>query len=216
MKRFIHPLLLLVARATEKEFVQMVEYLEAENRILRNTLPKRINVAPAQRATLLKLGVCLGSAIKHVITIVHPRTFARWLSESTSAMKLRKRGRPRTTEEVRELIVTMAQAATSAFRLKPPLKFAPPSAVLRSIPFAPLIGRRQAASSVSRPSPMMPSSCDGHHFDASRHESFVLQRNQEIEPRGPLGRQEPAASTKATPIKSEPASSHGWNTSGAE
>jgi hypothetical protein len=36
MKRFVHPLLMLLARATEKELVQMVEYLKAENRMLRN------------------------------------------------------------------------------------------------------------------------------------------------------------------------------------
>jgi putative transposase len=70
MKRFIHPLLLLVARATEKDLVQMIEYLKAENRILRNKLPKRIEVTPAERAKLIQLGVRLGSAIKQVITIV--------------------------------------------------------------------------------------------------------------------------------------------------
>jgi len=34
MTRFLHPLLLLVARATEKELVRMIEYLKAENRVL--------------------------------------------------------------------------------------------------------------------------------------------------------------------------------------
>ncbi len=71
MKRFVHPLLLLLARVTEKELVQMVEYLKAENRVLWNKLPKRIDVTPAERAKLLKLGVRLGSKIKEVITIVH-------------------------------------------------------------------------------------------------------------------------------------------------
>ena len=75
MKRFIHPLLLLLARATEKELVQTIEYLKTENRMLRNKLPKRIEVTPAERARLLKLGVRLGSKIKEIVTIVHPRTF---------------------------------------------------------------------------------------------------------------------------------------------
>lgn len=35
MKRFVHPLLLILARATEKELVQIVEYLKTENRMLR-------------------------------------------------------------------------------------------------------------------------------------------------------------------------------------
>ena len=71
MKRFVHPLLLLLARATQKELVQMVEYLKAENRMLRSRLPKRIEATPAERAKLLKLGVRLGSKLKEVITIVH-------------------------------------------------------------------------------------------------------------------------------------------------
>jgi hypothetical protein len=61
MKRIIHPLLLLIARATEKDLVLYIEYLKAENRIRRSKLPKRVEVTPAERATLTKLGVRLGS-----------------------------------------------------------------------------------------------------------------------------------------------------------
>ena len=92
MKRFVHPLLLLLARATEKELVQTIEYLKTENRMLRNKLPKRIEVTPAERARLLKLGVRLGSKIKEIVTIVHPRTFARWLSESRSGREAPQAG----------------------------------------------------------------------------------------------------------------------------
>jgi putative transposase len=116
MKRFVHPLLLLLARATEKELVQIVEYLKAENRILRNKLPKRIDVTPAERAKLLKLGMRLGSKIKEVITIVHPRTFAHWLSESKSGVKPRKRGRPRKPEQIRQLIVKIAKETGWGYR----------------------------------------------------------------------------------------------------
>jgi len=48
MAKLLHPLLLLVAQATEKERVRMVEYLKAENRILRSKLPKRIEVTPVE------------------------------------------------------------------------------------------------------------------------------------------------------------------------
>ncbi len=116
MKRFLHPLLLLLARATEKELVQMVEYLRTENRILRSKLPKRIEVTPAERAKLLKLGIRLGSAIKQVITIIHPRTFARWLAESKSGAKPRKRGQPRKPEQVRQLVVEIAKATGWSYR----------------------------------------------------------------------------------------------------
>ncbi len=41
MKKLIHPLLMLIAQATEKELVLYIEYLKAENRILRSKLPKK-------------------------------------------------------------------------------------------------------------------------------------------------------------------------------
>ena len=61
MPSLIHPLLMPIARATEKDLVLYIEYLKAENRILRSKLPKRITVTPAERAKLIKLAV-FGSA----------------------------------------------------------------------------------------------------------------------------------------------------------
>jgi putative transposase len=108
MTRFLHPLLLLLVRATESELVRMIEYLKAENRILRSKLPKRIKVTQAERAGLVKLGMRLGTTINELITIVHPRTFARWICGAKAKGKPRRPGRPRKPEEIRELIVQMA------------------------------------------------------------------------------------------------------------
>lgn len=116
MTQLIHPLLLLIARATEKELVQYVEYLKTPNRILRSKLPKRIKVMPAERARLIKLGSRLGGAINELITIVHPRTFARWISDGQASLKPRKRGRPRKPEEIRNLIVQMASDTGWGYR----------------------------------------------------------------------------------------------------
>lgn len=109
MARLLHPLLLLVARATEKELVRYVEYLKAENRILRGKLPKRITVTLAERAKLVKLGLRLGPAIKKLIAIVHPQSFARWIREMKRGRTPGKAGRPRKPEEIRELILRMAK-----------------------------------------------------------------------------------------------------------
>ena len=49
MSKLLYPLLLLVARATESELAQYVEFLKAENRILRSKLPKRIRVEAWER-----------------------------------------------------------------------------------------------------------------------------------------------------------------------
>jgi len=39
MPRFFHPLIMVLARATESELARYVEYLRAENPILRDELP---------------------------------------------------------------------------------------------------------------------------------------------------------------------------------
>ena len=116
MTRLMHPLLLLLARATENELVLYIEYLKAENRMLRSKLPKRICVTPAERAKLMKLGLRLGSTIKELITIVHPRTFARWISEHKTQRKPKRSGRPRKPEEIRELILQMAKDTGWGYR----------------------------------------------------------------------------------------------------
>ena len=118
MKKLIHPLLLLLAKATEKEATKYIEYLKAENKILRSKLPKRVEVTEAEKATLIKLGQAVGTAIKELISIVHPRTFARWVSEKKSGTDKEKkpRGRPRKPEEVRQMVIDFAKDTGWGFR----------------------------------------------------------------------------------------------------
>ena len=110
------PLAAAPARVTEPEVVRTIEYLKAENRILRSKLPKRVSVTAGERNRLVKLGKKPGTAIKDVITIVHPRTFARWVSGESSGKKPRKAGRPRNPEEIRNLIVQMAKDSGWGYR----------------------------------------------------------------------------------------------------
>jgi putative transposase len=76
-------------------------------------LPKRISVTPEERRRLLKFGIPVGPAIKDLITIVSPRTFARWVSGETKAkrkpQKVPKLGRPRTAEAIRDLILKLGR-----------------------------------------------------------------------------------------------------------
>jgi putative transposase len=60
--------------------------------------------------------VRLGSAIKELITIVHPRTFARWLSEAKTGIQRRKRGRPRKPDEIRQVVIGMATESGWGYR----------------------------------------------------------------------------------------------------
>lgn len=116
MTKLLHPLLVLIAKATEKELVKMVEYLKTENRILRSKLPKRIEVTPAEKDKLVKVGIRLGNKIKELITIVSPRTFLRWVNGEKPRQKPCKPGRPRKPEKIRCLIVQMAKDTGWGYR----------------------------------------------------------------------------------------------------
>ncbi len=115
MPRFFHPLFHCFANARHRNMVAQVQYLRAENRVLRSKLPKRVTVTPPERKKLVKLGKRVGPALKHLITVVSHRTFQRWTAEAkkpkglTRAKPKRVPGRPRTPEEVRQLVVRIAR-----------------------------------------------------------------------------------------------------------
>jgi putative transposase len=129
VSKLFQPLLLLLATATDRELARMVEYLKAENRVLRGKLPKRIEVTPQEKRRLVKLGRRLGGKLRELITIVSPRTFLRWLHDEDRPRKRPRRGagRPRTPEEVRELVLRLARENAwgyTEFRPQyPPLRF---------------------------------------------------------------------------------------------
>lgn len=109
MRKLCHSLLVLIATATDKELARHLQYLKVENQILRSKLPKRVSLTERERQRLIKFGKPLGAAIKQLITIVSPRTFYRWLEGDKEGRKPAKTGRPRTSEDIRELIIRMAK-----------------------------------------------------------------------------------------------------------
>jgi hypothetical protein len=64
------------------ELVKYVVFLQCSKdlRILRAKLPERITITTQDRQRLPKFGKPVGKAIKELISIITPRTFARWLS----------------------------------------------------------------------------------------------------------------------------------------
>jgi hypothetical protein len=56
MNKLFHPLLVMIAKATSTELQQYIDYLKAENQILRSKLPRRVDVTPAEREKLVKVG----------------------------------------------------------------------------------------------------------------------------------------------------------------
>jgi putative transposase len=112
MPRLLQPLRFFLATVTDRELGRMVEYLKEENRVLRSKLPAKITVTPRERGRLVNLGIRVGSALKELITIVSPRSFARCVaSERAPKPKRSKRkpGRPRTEVEIRDLILQLAR-----------------------------------------------------------------------------------------------------------
>jgi len=113
MKARLQSILLMLAGTSDKELAQQVQYLKEENQILRSRLPKKLFVTPQERNRLLRYGTPLGKAIAKLITIVSPRTFARWLKaekpNGDTRPERRKPGRPPTPQEIHDLILRMAE-----------------------------------------------------------------------------------------------------------
>ncbi len=110
MPRYFQRLLFTLAGTTEDDLRRQIQFLKAENEMLRTRVPKKIiRLTPAERSRLLRLGRPLGTAIRDLITIVHHRTFARWRgSRRLGPPTPRSPGRPRTPEAVRQLVVRIA------------------------------------------------------------------------------------------------------------
>jgi len=112
MKAMLQPFLLLLARTTDHELARQLQFLRLENEMLRRRLPGRISVTAGERRLLIKFGKPLGKALKDLLSIVSPRTFARWLArppKNTRPSRPRPRGRPRTEKGLRALVIRLAE-----------------------------------------------------------------------------------------------------------
>ena len=105
-------LLLVIAGSTDKELARQVNYLKAENQILRSRLPGRISLTEREKNRLIRFAKNLGSALNELATIVHPGTIRRWIREAAAKSKARRKGksgRPRTAKDIEKLILKLAK-----------------------------------------------------------------------------------------------------------
>jgi putative transposase len=110
MLKYYHALVAIVANAAKQQVARTLQYYRNEALTYKELCPRNYRLSPRQRQRILKYGLPLGPRIKDVITIVSPRTFARWASgETKSVGKAAKTGRPRTAAEIVELVLRLAR-----------------------------------------------------------------------------------------------------------
>jgi transposase InsO family protein len=108
-------ILAYVTGTVDQELLARIEYLAAENRILKAQLKGRLELSDAERATLAEIGHRLGrKVLAEVATVARPDTILAWyrklVARKFDGSKVRRsQGRPRIKREVEQLIVRMAK-----------------------------------------------------------------------------------------------------------
>ena len=103
-----------VSGLVNQELLLQLEYLAAENRVLRAQLPNRLRLTNDQRSTLAEIGKRLGrKGLQKVATAAKPETILGWfpklVAQKFDGSKYRSYpGRPATSSEVVNLIVRLA------------------------------------------------------------------------------------------------------------
>lgn len=113
----LHPwqlLSVIVAGYISSEQQQIIDYLKAENQILREQLgTKRPRLTDDQRRKLAMLGKPLrNKTLAEICSIVTPETILRWhrrlIARKYDGSGRRMPGRPRVMQEIRQLVLMMA------------------------------------------------------------------------------------------------------------
>ena len=109
-----NPLLVFLVHMTQSILLRQIAYLKAENAILRSKLPKAVQTTPAERAQLTRLGKPLGNAIQELLSLVHYKTFLRWLRDEKAEAAGEKNpakppGRPGISEDTTAIILRLAK-----------------------------------------------------------------------------------------------------------
>jgi transposase InsO family protein len=101
--------LVLLAGWLSRHQQEVIEYLQEENRVLREQIGgKRLRFTDAQRRRLARKAKCLGSRrLRGISTVVTPDTLLLVAQKYVGSTK-RQLGRPRIGEEIQRLIVRMA------------------------------------------------------------------------------------------------------------
>jgi hypothetical protein len=108
-------LLMVVSGWVQRHQLAVIEFLQAENRLLKEKLGgKRLRFTDAERALLARKAKAVGRrALLELDTLVSPDTllrgYRRLVAQKWNFVQRRGPGRPRIMREISELIVHMAQ-----------------------------------------------------------------------------------------------------------
>ena len=108
-------LLAYISGSVDEELLLRIEYLVAENRILRDQIAGRVQLSDAERRTLAEIGKKLSKqTLEEVASIVKPDTILAWhrklVAQKFDGSKHRRSlGRPRVDPELEELVLRMAR-----------------------------------------------------------------------------------------------------------
>jgi len=108
-------LLMVIAGWVHRRQLILIEFLQAENRLLKERLRgKHIRFTDAERALLARKAKAVGrKALLKLDTLVSPDTLMRWhrhlVAQKWDFSKRRGPGRPGIMREISQLIVRMAQ-----------------------------------------------------------------------------------------------------------
>ena len=110
MGRPYQPLLFVLARCSRNQLIRQVQFLKAENEMLRKRVPKKkIILKPEERQRLIELGQAIGTCIGPFLTIVTFQAYHGWLRKLRNHVPSKRMGRPRTPDAKRELIIKIAR-----------------------------------------------------------------------------------------------------------
>ena len=80
--------------------------LKAQITILRARIPtQRIILSPAEKAELLRIGEECGHDVDGLLEVAKPATYKRWLTQMRSGRPFKAVGRPRLTQELRDVVI---------------------------------------------------------------------------------------------------------------